>query len=139
MGNSVYSFFHYWFYPNPGLAGYNKPSIIALIVICAVLIIGSFALSYWRSHLENAVTKKLSKTWSSVMFWFGIVGIIMVISRVHQIQFFAMRFLWVLWVLGLAVYGFLQMRIFRSRHYEVIKQERVIDPRDRYLPGKKKR
>ncbi len=128
----------YLFHPNPGRLTYASPSVIAILVLCAALIVLSFGISYWRKQLQNAVTKKLSRAWSSTVFWFGIVGLVLAVSRVEKIQFIAMRFLGVLWVLFLLLAVILQWRLFRMRHYAVLPRAGKTDPRDRYLPGKKR-
>ncbi len=109
-----------------------------MLVVCLGLMVGSFFLGLWRTK-QQPITKKLSRTWASAAFWIGLVGAFLIVSRVEGIQFFSMRFLWVLWALAIAVYVILQIRIFRSRHYEVLPTERVEDPRGKYLPGKKKK
>lgn len=128
----------YLFYPNPGAAAYGDPWVIAVLVLCAALVAGAIAVRRWRAHLENAVTKKLSRTWSAALFWFGCVGFVLTIARVEKIQFVAMRFLWVLWVIGLLLYVVAQVRIFRMRHYAVLPRVTREDPRAKYLPGRKK-
>lgn len=133
------SFLTYWFYPNPGNADYGNPKVLLLLALCVLMIAGSFGLSAWRNRQANPVTKKLSRSWAMAALWFGVVGLVLAVSRVEQIQFIAMRFLWVLWAGFLIAYVVLQVRIFRARHYQVLPRETVVDPRDAYLPGKKRR
>ena len=132
------TFLTYLFHPNPEHATYSSPSVIVVLVLCAALIVLSFGISSWRKHLQNAVTKKLSRAWSSTVFWFGIVGLVLAVSRVEKIQFIAMRFLWVLWGVFLLLAIVLQWRLFRMRHYAVLPRVGKTDPRDQYLPGKKR-
>jgi len=129
----------YLFWPNPGNASYSSPKVTLLLLFCVLLIAGTFAIAAWRRKQSNPMTKKLSKSWPAASFWFGIAALLMIISRVEEIQFLAMRFLWVIWIAGVAFYIYVQIRQFRTRHYAVLPRERVLDPRDRYLPGKKKR
>ena len=135
----MHDFLLYVFYPNPGHAGYADAWMTVSLIACGVLVVGSFAVRFWRSKLlQNSITKKLSKTWSPAMFWFGVVGLVLLISRVEKIQFIAMRFLWVLWVIAVLLYLFAQWKIFRSRHYAIIPTVKTGDPRDKYLPKRKK-
>ncbi len=128
-------FLTYVFYPNPGDATYGSPSMIALFLLCGGLIALSFGIKYWRGTLRNAVTKKLSRSWPSISFWFGLVGLVLAVSRVERIQFVAMRFLWALWLLALLFAVFVQWRLFRARHYEVLpRKEAAVDPRKKYIP-----
>lgn len=132
------SFLTYLFYPNPGHLTYTSVQIVIAFCVSGALIVLSFLIRFWRSRLTNAVTKKLSRSWSSASLWFGIVGLVLVVSRVEKIQFIAMRFLWVIWAILLLLAVVLQYRIFRMRHYEVMPRAGKVDPRDHYLPGKKK-
>jgi hypothetical protein len=129
----------YLFWPNPGNTGYDNPKVIALIVVCLLLVIGSFVLSRWRGRLTNASLKKVSKSWPMACVWFGLLGLLFTVSRVEQIQFLAMRFLWVLWAAAAVLYVLLQIRMVRTRTYEVIPTEKSRDPRSRYLPKRKRR
>lgn len=131
-------FITYLFWPNPGNATYGSPKAVALLIVCALLVLGSFAINVWRKKQGNAVTKKLSKSWSTSCFWFGLVGLFLVVCRVESISYLSMRILWVVWFIGLALYTAYQVKNFKSKHYEVVPQEKVEDPRDKYLPKKKK-
>jgi len=130
--------FTYLFDPNPGMVDYSSRSMLIALGVCGLLFVLAIAIRIWRRQVENPVTKKLSASWVRTAVWFGVIGVVLVISRVEAIQFFAMRFLWVLWMLGALLYVFFQFRQFRTRHYQVLPRETVVDPRDRYLPGKKK-
>jgi hypothetical protein len=133
-------FLAYFFYPNPGGAAYTSRSMLVLLALCALLLLLSIGLRFWRTRLKNSMTRKLSKSWSSVSLCFGIAGVVLVVSRVEDIQFLAMRSVWLLWGVAAAVYLFFQWRIFRARHYEVLPAVvAVSDPRDSYLPGKKRK
>lgn len=132
------AFLTYLFWPNPGNLNYGDPQAIAVLLGCGLLIVASFAIRYWRRSLVNPVTRKLSRSWSVAVFWFGAVGIVLLVSRVEPVLFLAMRFMWVLWILALAAFLAVQILQFRARHYTVIKKERAGDPRDAYLPKKRK-
>jgi hypothetical protein len=133
------SLLSYVFYPNPGNAGYSSPSQLALLTLSLALVAASVGMYVWRKRSANPVTKKLTKTWTPAALCFGLIGAVLVISRVEGIQFLAMRFMWVLWFGAVVAFAFLQYKLFRARHYHVLPSVRVSDPRDRYLPGKKKR
>lgn|SRR3989338_1843725 len=127
----------YWFYPNPGNADYANPKVLLLFAACLLLFLGSFIVSSWRKNHGNSVTRKLARSWSSAMRWFAIIGIILVVSRVEDIQFVAIRFLWVLWALAAFLFVLLQMWLWKKRHYTVVPIVRTEDPREKYLPRKK--
>lgn len=132
-------FLAYVFYPNPGRLTYGSTQILVLFAVCGGLVVLSFVIHFWRKGLSNAMTKKLSKSWSSTAFWFGVVGLVLIVSRVEKIQFLAMRFAWVLWAVALLAAIFIQFRVFRMRHYQVLpRAESPEDPRSKYMPGKKK-
>lgn len=135
---SLQSLFIYLFWPNPGNAHYGTTSMLAALIACGLLVVFAFTFRLWRNRMGNPVLKKLSRSWSSAAFWFGVSGIVMVVSRVEGIGFLAMRFLWVLWAIALALFLIVQIRLFRLRYYEKLPVEGSDDPRDRYLPRRKK-
>ena len=134
----MYNFLVYLFWPNPANATYTSPKALALLAFCSLLILFSIVFHIWRKRTQSGVLRKLSRSWSVASFWFGVTGLIMIVSRVEQIQYLSMRFLWVLWVALAALTFFVQVRFFRARYYEVVPQASVQDPRDPYLPRKKK-
>lgn len=129
----------YIFWPNPGNTHYDNPKVIALIVICFLLVIGSFILTRWRKNLQNQSLKKVSRSWSAASLWFGLTGLLFTVSRVEQIQFLSMRFLWLLWAIAAVFYVYVQVRTVRMRTYEVIPSVKREDPRSKYLPKRKRR
>ncbi|HVW66776.1 MAG TPA: hypothetical protein VHA78_03520 [Candidatus Peribacteraceae bacterium] len=139
MNNFLLQTFSFFFWPNPGNASYGSPKAMALLIFCVLLVALAVVISFWRRRLKNQVTKKLSRSWGSASFWFGFTGLILVIARVEQIQYIAMRVWWVAWVAAAILYVWFQIRLFRARHYEVIPTQTVADPRSKYLPKQKKR
>lgn len=132
------NFLTYIFWPNPGNADYGSPKSLALIVVCLLLIVASFILSRWRKRQGDQVLRRLSKSWSSASVWFGIVGLILVIARVEDIQYLAMRLWWIVWAACIALYVILQIRRYRMRYYQVLPSQSSSDPRDKYLPKRKR-
>ena len=132
------NFLRYWFWPNPGNWHYHDTPVASIILLCVAMIVLSFAVKYWRSRQKNLMTKTLSAGWSSAIFWFGVIGLVLVISRVETIQFFSMRSLWALWVLCIALYVSFQVLSFRRRHYTVMERTNVTDEREKYLPKRKR-
>jgi phosphoglycerol transferase MdoB-like AlkP superfamily enzyme len=124
----------YWFWPNPGNASYSDPKVLGLIALCALLFFGSFAVSVWRKRAGNPLTKKLARSWPSAMQWFGCLGVLLIVARVEEIQWLAMRFLWAVWMFSAVLFIGLQLWIFRKRHYTVVPREKRSDPRSMYLP-----
>ncbi|MDD5041332.1 MAG: hypothetical protein PHX87_03615 [Candidatus Peribacteraceae bacterium] len=135
---TLQSLFIYLFWPNPGNAHYGSTSMLVPLVACALLLLFSFAFRFWRGRMGNPVMKKLSRSWSGAAFWFGVSGLIFVVSRVESIGFLAMRLWWVLWGIALALFLGVQIRLFRMRYYEKLPADVSDDPRDRYLPHRKK-
>lgn len=87
--------------------------------------------------MKNPITRNLSSSWSSALFWFGFVAAFLIVSRVETIQFLSMRLLWLFWGLFAALYVFFQILNFRRRHYTVLERAQVIDEREKYLPKSK--
>ena len=125
---ALQSFFIYLVWPNPGNAYYGSTNIRLLLAVCVLFILLSFVLRFWRRHMQNPVFKKLSRSWPA-LFLRRISGFI---------GFLAMRLWWVLWGILLALYIVIQVRFFRMRYYEKLPTEVSSDPRDRYLPKRKK-
>ncbi len=128
----------YLFWPNPGNATYGSPKSLMLMVVCGLLVLGSIAIRMWRRRTQSGTLRKLSKSWSTAAFWFGITGFVLIVSRAEQIQYLSMRVLWVVWILLALLYLYLQMRVFRSRYYQVMPTVVSVDPREKYLPKSKK-
>jgi hypothetical protein len=125
----------YWFYPNPGNTHYSDPKVLILFAACGVLILFSFVLGFIRKKVTNPVTKKLTRQWPRFLRWMGLIGVALVVARVEDIQFFAMRALWGLWVLVFVLFTLFQAWHFRKKHYTVVKKVKVVDARNEYLPG----
>jgi len=131
------SVFAYLFDPTPPVQEYGSIQMMPSLFLVVALLIASFALSRWRKNATNVVTKKLAKTWPKAAFIFGFTGLILVVSRAEGIQYISMRFWWVLWAAFGLLFAYLQHRVFKARHYEVMKSDTIVDPREKYLPKKK--
>ena len=129
----------YVFRVNPGNAAYGDAWVVALLVLCGVLIVSSFLITRWRKRQPNAVTRKLSRSWANASFWFGFLGLVLLVSRVEGIQFFAMRFWAYLLVVFTVIYVLFQVFVFRKRHYEVLPMQRMESGMEKYLPHRKKK
>lgn len=129
----------YLFDPFPSAAAYSDVQLLPFVILSVGLLIASFFLSRWSRGNPNPITKKLSKSWPTVSFVFGFVGLILCVSRAESIQYISMRFLWVVWGLLGILYIVFQYRVFQSRHYEILPGTSVRDPRADYLPKRKKK
>jgi len=127
-------FLVYWIWPNPAGWNYGDPKIKAAIILFLVMIVLSFMIRFWRTRLKNPVTRNLSASWSRSLFWFAVVALFLIVSRVEEIQFLAMRLLWIFWFVSFFLYLFFQLLQFRRRHYTVLKRVQVVDEREKYLP-----
>jgi hypothetical protein len=136
--SSLKPLFVYLFWPNPGNAYYVSPKIQVLLVVCVLLILLSFAVRLWRRNMPNPVMKRLSRSWPTAAFWFGVSGLVFLISRVEGVGFLAMRFWWVAWGAIIALYLGVQIRMFKMRYYEPLPREKGDDTLARYLPKKKR-
>ena len=121
------------------MMGYDNPKMQLLLLLCFGLVITSLFIKRWRRKQKNAVTRKLSRSWGRIAMVFGVIGLILAVSRAEDISYISMRFWWVVWLCAFAFYFYVQVRIFRARHYEKLPKEQTEDPRERYLPNRKKR
>ena len=111
---------------------------MVLLGVCVALILLSIAIRFWRQHVENSVTRRLSRSWASATLWFGIVGLMLTVARVEQISYVSMRFWWGVWLLSLLLMIVVQLKRWRAMHYQVLPKMTVDDPREKYLPRRKK-
>lgn len=128
----------YFLWPNPGGSSYDNPKVLLLAGVCAACILGSLFVRFWRKK-RSSVTKRLSRSWSAALLWFGVAGAVLLVSRVEQISYLSMRLWWVVWILALLLYGAFQLRNFRTRFYQKLPSAVQQDARDKYLPRRKKR
>lgn len=130
----------YLFWPNPPAPFYSSPKVAALLAVCISFLVASFIIRKWQRSHQNPITKKLARTWPTALRWFGGIGLFLVVCRVEGISYVSIRFWWVLWAVGLLIYIFAQYKLFSAKHYEVLPKEQLsADPRDKYLPGKKRK
>lgn len=130
----------YIVWPNPPAPSYDNPKVIFILLVCGALVIGSFAMKHWRMRLQNSVTKKLTRSYGPAMFWFGLTGFFMVICRTEGISYLSMRLWWGVWLAVALLFIWIQVKMFRARHYEIIPQEKTPENvKNQYLPKKKRR
>ena len=126
-----------WFWPHPVAWYYQDPKVKALIAVGVALIVLSFIIRLWRARTKNPQVKTLTKSWAAMLLWFGIVALFLVVCRAEEIQFLAMRALWVVWLLLLMLYSSFQLLAFRRKYYAVLGRATVHDEREKYLPGRR--
>jgi hypothetical protein len=131
---STMSLFSYLFWPNPGIVSYGHPTVIFLLFLCGGLVLLSLGIKLLRGRSRNSVTRKLSRSWSTAAFSFGLLGLVLTLSRAEGVQFVSMRFWWFVWGSALLGYVLFQCWQFRTRHYTVLPKQRTDDPRRKYLP-----
>ncbi len=124
----------YLFYPNPGNVTWSSPKVMLITAVCAAMVALSFGVRAWRKSLKNPVTKKLSRSWFAAGLTFGLSGLLLAACRVNTVQFLSMRILWVVWAILVLWYAYVQVRVFRARHYVIVAPVREQDPRAKYLP-----
>ena len=132
------SFITYLLWPNPEAATYDNPKVIVLFCICAVLVVLSVIIRRWRLHVQNPITRRLSRSWASATLWFGLTGLILAVARVEQISYISMRVWWAVWLLAIVLMFFVQWKRWRTMHYSVLPREKIDDPREKYLPKRKR-
>lgn len=129
----------YLFWPHPEAATYDNPKVIALLLVCVALILLGFGIRRWRLAVRNPITRRLSRSWISAAMALGLTGIVLCVARVEQISYISMRFWWLVWVLSFVLVFAVQWRRWRALHYEVLPRAETEDPREKYLPKRKKR
>lgn len=133
------SLLQFLFDGHPEPVGYDNPKVIALLILAFGLMAASYGIKLWRSRQPNPVTRTLSRSWAAAAFWFGFTALVFVISRTEGVFFLSIRFMWVLWLAAAIFYIIVQVRLFGARHYEVLTKTLQQDPREKYLPKRKRR
>jgi preprotein translocase subunit YajC len=128
----------YLFWPNNGTTPYSSTSVATFLVVCVLFIIISYYLRKWISKQSNKQTRKLTKSWPSILQWYGFIGVVLAVSRAEGILYLSMRIWWILWGATFVAIAILQWRKFTNKHYTVVEEVKVNDPRDKYLPKKKR-
>lgn len=128
----------YLFWPNPGNAYYTDSKMVLLLGVALVLVVASLGLRAWRAGASDHRLKKISASWQSAAMWFGLTLLFLVVCRVENIQFLAMRVLVYVWALCLVLYVLWQVKRFRSKYFQVLPREQAEDARDKYLPKKRR-
>ncbi len=129
--------FSYLFSLSPAPVALTNPVMLVLLIVSILLILASPVIR-WRRKAASPIAKKLSKTWPVVSLGFGFAGFVFAVCRLQGIEFLSMRVLWVVWLVLLGGYLYLQYRLFAARYYQVLpKQATQEDPRQKYLPGSK--
>ena len=113
--------------------------MVAILAFCVMLVVGSFVIRWWSHHEQNARRRLLSRSWPAASLWFGLSGLILVVARVEQIQFIAMRLWWVIWGVTAGFYVWFQVKNWHLRYYEVLPQQKQRNSMERYLPRRKRR
>lgn len=120
-----------------GPVSYASLSVLLLLIPGLVLLIASFIVRPLRRNFQ-ASAKALSKYWPTMLTTFGLLGIVLGVCRAEGIAFLSMPFLGALWGVLAIVILVLQTVAFRRRSYTIIPAAKIEDPRDAYLPKKKK-
>ncbi|PIP65210.1 hypothetical protein COU77_02025 [Candidatus Peregrinibacteria bacterium CG10_big_fil_rev_8_21_14_0_10_49_16] len=110
--------------------------MITLLSISTGLIVLAVVVRFLRPRLD-AVARKLTRALPSVCTAFGLVGCVLVVSRVEGVQYLSMRFLWVIWFLLLGLFVVFQWKIYRQGHYRIERTSVEVSLRDKYLPARK--
>lgn len=131
-------FVSYLFWPNPGGVSYLDPHPLIALFVCGTFLLSSLALRVLRARSRSGSFRRLTQSWSRAALWFGIVGLLLVVARVEEIQYLAMRFWWVVFGGSFGLYGALQCRRARLLWYEVIPSATSQDVREKYLPHRKR-
>lgn len=128
----------YLFWPNPGGAVYGDPHPRIALAVCGALLLLSLALRIMRARLHFGSFRRFALSFDRVALWFGVTGLLLVVARVEEIQYLAMRFWWIVWGGSFILCGVVRLRRLRLLGYEVIPSAAPPDLREKYLPRSKR-
>lgn len=128
----------YLFWPNPGGAAYDDPNPRMALAICGALLLLSLALRIMRARSHSGSVRRFAQSFDRVALWFGVTGLLLVVARVEEIQYVAMRFWWIVWGGSFILCSVVRLRRLRLLGYEVILSASPPDSREKYLPRRKR-
>lgn len=118
----------------PAPLGYQSPAVWLLCGSGIGLLLLSAAMR--RMTFPQSV-RMATRTWPTMLLVYGFGGLLLGVSEAEGITFLSMRFLPLLWLFLLLLTVTLHALFWKKRAYTVVRQQRVHDPRDTYLPGKR--
>ncbi len=121
-----------------GAHDYSSTGVASLLAVGVLLLVLSSVVRRKRRSFQGTV-KALSKTWPSALLLFGAVGVALGVCRAEGVPFFSMPLLAVLWAILLVVVASLHVFLYRKRSYTIIPSQKTIDPREQFLPKRRKR
>lgn len=128
----------YLFWPNPGGATYGDPHPRIAIAVCGALLLLSLALRILRVRSHSGSIRRFAQSFARIAMWFGVTGLLLVVARVEEIQYLAMRFWWIVWGGSFILCCVVRLRRLRLLGYEVIPSAAPPDSREKYLPRRKR-
>ncbi len=128
----------YLFWPNPGGAAYGDPHPRMALAICSALLLLSLALRILRVRSRSGSVRRFAQSFDRVALWFGVTGLLLVVARVEEIQYLAMRFWWIVWGGSVVLCCIVRLRRLRLLGYDVIPSAAPPDSREKYLPRRKR-
>lgn len=128
----------YLFWPNPGGATYGDPHPQIAIAVCGALLLLSLTLRILLVRSHAGAVRRFAQSFDGIALWFGVTGLLLVVARVEEIQYLAMRFWWIVWGGSFILCGVLRLRRLRLLGYDVIPSAAPPDLREKYLPRRKR-
>lgn len=136
--NSIKSIFSYFFSPVPGP---QFKFYIPLIILIIALIAGGIAFSifYKKKKKEDLAFKRLFKNTSKRLILFGILFLVLIMSRYQQIPYFSMRILIYISLAALMFFTYKTVKTAKIEYPEKISQKSTNKRSDRKYTAKKKK
>src|SRR3989338_8152624 len=113
------SFLSYIFWPNPGNADYTSPKVLLVFFLCIVLLLCALVVPRFPVPASSQLRRFRSSLVRSCGL-FGGIGLFLIVARVEEIQYIAMRFWWFLWGISFFVYVFFLWRVYQRSSYAVL-------------------
>lgn len=128
----------YLFWPNPGGVMYSDPHPLIALLVCGLFLLSSLMVRRMHARSHSGPFRRLTQGWARAFWWFGVLGLLLVVARAEEIQYVAMRFWWIVLGVSVVAYGAWQCRRARTLWYEVIPSAALPDSREKYLPHRKR-
>lgn len=120
---------------HPQALAYADPSVAAQLVAAVAMIAAAQVL---RRVRFSAGRRGVTRTWPPSLLVFGVAGAVLAVARAEAIAWLAMPLWSALWAGLAALLAVLQAAVWRRRTYTVVPVAKQTDPRDAYLPGKRR-
>ncbi len=114
--------------------------MVPLIVLFLILTVGSFYIDGWiKKQPHRAAIRELLPKFGSRLRLLGIIGFLLLFARYENIPYFAMRFMLLAFLIGIAAYIGYSLYKYKTHLPELLETRKKKATHHKYLPKSKKK